>query len=499
MMSARYRRENADKIRAYHAKYRLDHKDEISARLKKYYERRHARAPKVGAEVLKAAREDPLYEAHHGIRDFVICRICGAKPKQIAYAHLRRDDEDLTTKGYLLQFPGAPMWCAASRQKQSSVGRRVKSKLRHRTRRNMKSVYAHPGEKSMRFWPCVDLLAAGKTVAETSKALKRKEGRIRRVAKIVGLSTGRRDLGTVVTRRYAGRLYKASGLDQKSFARVFGISLQLAYEIAILSRGSRRLSRSQADSIINIRDSFICELARQKRSWTWGRNNLSGVLMSLFPDLRRKYRLLLEIFDRTATFLQAESDAGIDSWQDWLCDQARFEVAGSPPGNLFTRFLPFAREISPFVNDRLGTFRAGYRVSRLAIEALAWRLKTSSVIVGYCLKSGYEPRPVRPHAMQRLILGTMFVQPPAQTAPARSRGGRSPGRPATKRERFVRAEIMFEKRGLKYTEIARQLIPEEYEKDPRAAAEAIRQGVIYLKRKREEVPARREDREASQK
>jgi hypothetical protein len=96
--------------------------------------------------------------------------------------------------------------------------------------------------------------------------------------------------------------------------------------------------------------------------------------------------------------------------------------------------------------------------------------------------------------MQRLILGTMFVQPPAPTAPARSRGGRSLGRPATKRERFVQAEIKFEKQGLKYTEIARQLTPKEYEKDPRAAAEAIRQGVIYLKRKREEVPARREDR-----
>lgn len=431
---------------------------------------RRKNMPKVKPAVLALARRNPRYEEQHGITTYVICRQweCGAKLRTLT-EHLRRI-HSVSAPNYELEFPGSPLDCAKTRRKKSVNGRRQTRSLRHRARRNVRWVQGHPDEMTpLRAWSYVELLTDGKSVAEVRKTLKRSKTRVNQVAGMLGLSAApcRYDLGTPVTSAHAAGLCEASGLDVRSFARIFGIPRELTQAV-VNKPNDRRLGPAWGCEIVNARDGLISDLAAQKRNWRWGRHNLRGVLRSLLPDLRQKYRLLLAIFRRTARFLQADPGAGIEKWQDWLCDQSRLENAGDLPGNLlFTRFLPFAREISAFVEQKLGALRTGYRPSRLALDALAWRLKTTSVVIGYCGKSEkFDPSPVPREVMARLILGTMND---------RLRRGPKPRKTNVWRQG---SELHRKNPEMSWPEVARRVTPNEYrQRGPRKAGESMRHGV----------------------
>jgi hypothetical protein len=74
-------------------------------------------------------------------------------------------------------------------------------------------------------------------------------------------------------------------------------------------------------------------------------------------------------------------DRGIRSWQDWVCEQAALENAGHQGGRAFRRFLPFAPDISPFIEERLASFRSSHRLGLLAFDALGRRfaMKPSAI------------------------------------------------------------------------------------------------------------------------
>lgn len=453
----KWRREHREETAAYNLAYRRDHRAAISARLKRYYKRLRGRLRKVGAEILSAARLDPRYEERHGILDRVICRICGVMRKNLGPTHFRYF-HGLTTQAYDDLHPDAPTWSIASRRRASRAQKRVKSVLRHRARRNMKSVYAHPGDKPMRTWSCVALRSMGMTVAETSIDLERSQAIVRLRASQVGIDSTpcRYDLGVPVTYGHVSRLYEASGLDRRAFARAFEIPLDVAYRISPSSKRSERLTPSRALSIVAARDRLIRELASQKRSWKWGRTNLRGVLTALLPDLRQTYRKVTNVFIPTAKFLGAEREAGIERWQDWLCDQARFEVAGRLSGHAFSEFLPFAPEISGFVEENLEAFRTGDRPSHLAVSALAWRFGTSPVIIGFCGRSEKsEPLPAAPHDMQRYILGALHDRASASATPGPKR---KRGRP--RRDGLTDAAVRLWAHGCENHEIATKIAEE---------------------------------------
>jgi hypothetical protein len=128
---------------------------------------------------------------------------------------------------------------------------------------------------------------------------------------------------------------------------------------------------------------------------------------------------LLQVLTRTRDFLRQEPGADIREWQDWLCDRARREAAGELPGRSFTEFLTFAPEISQFVAEALGKFRADHRVSRLAVEALAWRFGVTVLSVGWCARAErLHPVPLSPHDMQGLILSHRADEPRASSSVA---------------------------------------------------------------------------------
>jgi predicted transcriptional regulator len=55
-------------------------------------------------EERKEYDRDPEYEEHHGIKEFVACRLCGMKSKTDLHNHLKTQ-HDLTSAGYRAQFP----------------------------------------------------------------------------------------------------------------------------------------------------------------------------------------------------------------------------------------------------------------------------------------------------------------------------------------------------------------------------------------------------------
>ena len=62
-------------------------------------------------KIALGALADPAYEARHGIRDQVACRLCGILTKSPLRWHLASHHPDVDTKEYRLRFPGAPLEC----------------------------------------------------------------------------------------------------------------------------------------------------------------------------------------------------------------------------------------------------------------------------------------------------------------------------------------------------------------------------------------------------
>src|ERR1700683_789441 len=133
--------ENAtrDARRDYNPKHGSDHRVELSAKARQRY---RAGIRTVGQELLEESRRDSRCEQRRGIRDYVICRVCGAKLARITF-HLPRL-HDLDAEQYWKQFPGAPLVSSQLRTQLSTAGKRVKRELRGLARRDMSSVRSAP-------------------------------------------------------------------------------------------------------------------------------------------------------------------------------------------------------------------------------------------------------------------------------------------------------------------------------------------------------------------
>ncbi len=380
-------------------KYKRGHRVELNRQARLRY---GADIPKVGREVLEAARRDPRYEEHHRIRRYIICRECGAKLERLSPAHGRVDG--LTVREYRRRFSFPPTVCAALGAKISATGKRVRSKLRALARRDMSSVKGHRGEKPMRRWLVLRHLVEGKNADEIGKILNRYPHTVRRIAYGLNLrdtSSSCYDLGRPVTYAYASRLREATGLDPRSFADHFGTPRRSASAISYPRSARHRMPPAQAASIISARDALISEIAERARKpgRRWN-PNVTRVLRSLLPDLRDAQSLLRKVLARTRQFLRGKPEAGIIEWQDWLCDQARQEVEGLLPGMLFSNFLPFSPEISQFIEPELGGLRHRGPPVHAANRILAARFGVSSSVINQCP----YVRPLPPREMEHWIL-----------------------------------------------------------------------------------------------
>jgi len=353
----------------------------------------------------------------------------------------------------------------------------------------MASVNGHDGEPAKRLWDYVDLHSQGRSTKEICEALRRSKTMTNEALRSVGLSTVPcfYDLGTPMTRGYAHNLLIATGLEPKAFAKVFGIRPLWTGRISSRLHARCRLDFPVARSITDARDAFIRDMSNQKGQWRWGGRNLAGVLASLFPNLHETYLLLYRVFRETSRFF--ETQKGIEAWQDWVCDQARREIAGALPGNLFSRFMPLAREISPFLEARLGSFCGAKRMSHLAVRALAGRLATSYVAVQRCVwVRARARRPSPPEFMQQMFLAWHFEQ--NRPRPVRDVPGPVPE--YTKEvlrlaySTWKRCSLLEKpkRKSWKYVgemESVKELLPEDVQKmEPYSRGEALRRRVAEL-------------------
>jgi hypothetical protein len=425
--------------RRYGREYYHTHRAKIRARDREQY---RAAIPKEDPEVLAAALRDPSYEERHGIRRRVICRVCGAIKKKLA-RHLKQFHK-LTAEQYRTQFPGCPLTSSAIRRKTSADQKRLKSELRHRAYPGMSSVRGHRGEKPLRHWLVLCLIVQGKNAVEAGKILNRDNDTVLYIASELNLqcaSSRLYDFGKPMTYAYGLRLQMALGLDRETFASLFGMPRLLAYRISVRHLANSRIAHAHARSIIEVRDWFIRRIRELAGKHRRGGPNSTRVdstrfLMAALPDLPRTYVSLRQILVRSRQFLRNAPEAGIDEWHDWLCAQARLETGGRLPGNLFTKFLPFAPEISQFVEEKLAALRApGGSVRQLAAEILASRLKVSSSLIRHC----NEKRPLPPSDAEHLILTTSRG---SQAAPSGRADGEERKKSAGKRKR---AKVPFQK------------------------------------------------------
>jgi hypothetical protein len=398
----------------YHQKYASDHRVELNAKAR---ERHHGRIPKVRGRALKAARANPRYEQEHAVRGYVICRVsdCGAKVGTLA-EHLRRL-HDQTSAKYREAFPEAPLFSRASREKLSTAGRLP---------REIKSLRHHPGESPTRPWTIAALRVAGKTAAEIAKIIGRQSDSVRHVCLRLQLPKCGYDLGSQVTIGRVAKLFRATGLDRKSFAHHFGIPERLASEI-YPRFANRRLTPVHAGPIIEARDRLIRQIFERNRNGgerRWLVPSIAGTLRALVPDLPQVSATLRALLAQSRAYLRKNSGAQREQWQDWLCEKERLHL------------LPLAVELWPFIEDKIQALRTRRDLRKLGTEILASRFGVSLSVVHH---SG-ATRPPQAERIERFILRTQHSRPGAPAAAVeepRSASQNKGGRPAVMSEKTL--------------------------------------------------------------
>jgi hypothetical protein len=424
-------RQNASEPRNERDRNRYARKAEKLRKLARLRRRRL----KVEPEILKAAQQDPQYEDRHKILEYVICRVAGCGRRVARVDAHSLPSHGLNADGYRLQFPGAQLRSVVLgtdiTRRRKRVGKGLRGRARHGASRGH--------QKSARRWDVVCRIVKGDRSSEIAKLLKNNHSAVLSMARKMGLSVCRHDFGEVADRPYVAGQYEATGLDSRDFASFAGISQAQLYDISVPTLRAFRTPPAIAASVFAWRDGFILELARNHRK---GRHSkLRQTLNSFFPTLRRKRDMLIAILKQSREFLRQAPGAGAEHWQDWMCDQAGRECAGLLPGDRFTKFLPFAPEVSPFLGENLSKIRAGAQLTPLALGALASRINVGRHIVERCARRG--ARPLTPRQMRDLILITTLARRTAARSAgakvSKPRGGAPRG---PRKSTLLRIEVM---------------------------------------------------------
>lgn len=265
----------------------------------------------------------------------------------------------------------------------ASLGRHISPELDQQPttflRRRLSPSGRRKSPGAPRFWEILLLLRDGASPKEISTTLKCTVSYVNDEAGNRRLRTQAcwHDFGEPVTAARLTRFFDATGLDNKTLADLCRITPALYSQLRTHpKRSSWRPHPAIARPVFDLGFEMLRELASRR---DYG---LRNAVKSFFPDLGEPYRMLLKVFARTQEFLRVEPDANIARWQDWVTDPAWF---GRPrnargkrlPADLsFVRFLRLAPALSPFVERNLTPLRTEKRLSRLAMEALAWLLAT---------------------------------------------------------------------------------------------------------------------------
>lgn len=373
-------------------------------------------SPRKRREAVDLFRKDPRREIKRAIADAVICRECGAWRKSLQ-SHLR-SVHGLNTESYRRKWSDSD----------GNLPPIVSSNVVHHLRLPRKKRVSRPGwsasrgkEAEFRIWPAVCLARQGLPHDQIGEKINRHATSIRSALIVVGMG-GRpcyRDLGDPVTARFLLDLRDATGLSLEKLSLLTGTTLTTSRSgsapgsanIYSWKKGSRRIRREIAQKVIDWRDRVLQSFAKGigKSASDHHERNLDrpALLKTLIPGLREKRVLLLAILRRLREFVV---DQGIDSerLQDFLCDRAKEGRSRGRANDPFTNFLPWAPQLMPLIEARLGQIgRKGASLWDIAGQLIGERWNMTEAIAN---RAAVRSTPTTgPSEMRGLILLREFA------------------------------------------------------------------------------------------
>jgi hypothetical protein len=247
--------------------------------------------------------------------------------------------------------------------------------------------------------------------------------------------------GEVFDRAELRRLKEMSGLEVPQLAQELGIPVRTLAGLLSTRRPDNELSFDTARKIVKWRERlFFRLLAYGARHSGHGRHSRQSIILAFFPKLGQRYQFLMQVLHRLAKPLPKNLQwEGQHELQGYLCEQAMWETAeekaGSNPGNLFRRFLPWAPCLMPFLAGKLQELRdvhhhRGVHHQELAWEIIAGSLRTTAPVISSLDAPSRVRRTKRisPDQMSRLISqngADRVVAQPQQPQPEAPKTGKS--------------------------------------------------------------------------
>ena len=283
---------------------------------------------------------------------YVVCRECNWHFRRLNGGHLAAVHK-LTTEEYLTRHPGAPIMCADLPRKASIRTKQQMEPLRGRPRPELKSVRGHVGNGALKAWPVICHVVQGYSYADLESEFHRDFGTIADCARKRGFS-GKPcvyDLGRPFDKEAVQHLKNYTGLSATQMANGIGLPRSAIEELIKRDRAWQRIHPNAARKIIAWRDQLIAKLlaTASKPSRADDRYSGSRILLTFFPDLPKKHKLLVNVLRKLRLFLLAQSEATEEQIGEHLCSEAMLETSRSFHARTFAEFLPWAPDLMPFL------------------------------------------------------------------------------------------------------------------------------------------------------
>lgn len=258
-------------------------------------------------------------------------------------------------------------------------------------------------------WKIVELKAAGKSNLEIAKELNRAQVSIYLALRKMGFPPGAPcySFGEIFDRPALRHLHDLSGLLVKELAKELGMPFA-TIEAALSERyPARQIHFNTAQRASQWRTGLFRQLLSNavRRPHRQDQYSQATILLTFFPRLRERYLLFQQVLDELAKKLRENPEWSLSQLQQFLIAQAVGEKAGRIQGDLFTRFLPLAPHLTPFLGKRLADLR-GVHHQRIALESMASALGTTASTVSR-LANPTQARALRsivPRDMREVIL-----------------------------------------------------------------------------------------------
>jgi hypothetical protein len=362
-------------------------------------------------------RRNPNRERQLGIRNYVVCRECGAKLRRLhggPSPHV--PTHGLTPAGYRRKWPDAPLICEWLRRE-----------LSQRSKLQMESRYGHADEPPIKKWQIVCAIVQGKTYEEIGQQLNRATMTIWSAARALGLRDESRrharrafyDFGEAVTAEAIRTLRHITGQSVPQFAKGTGLNASAITEA--MRQRHKGIQSGTAKKIIVWRDDLIRHLLMTAPVPARGQDRYSGsrILKTFFPNLRLKRDLLLRVMRWCRRSASVTPTMNANELGEQFCAQAMLEARQGSHERLFVRFLPWAPDLIGFFQANLPQLKGHGNLWPLADAVIVQRWDTTP----HVLSSAWRARSIEipPDEMRRLISEAQTFQLAASAGSARSK------------------------------------------------------------------------------